>query len=109
MGPANGEFRIIQSLELWFAMRFLDQITGSFAELVGGLGVKRLELLCACLLFIHHSLLRSYYMLHCHPFARVLDVFTTLYRLQGSFSQELAHNLCIIGSSLNSIQMPQRQ
>merc|ERR1711879_368974 len=33
--------------------------------------------------------LRSYYMLHCHPFARVLDVFTTLYRLQSSFSQEL--------------------
>merc|ERR1711979_176005 len=72
-----------------FAMRFLVQLTGSFAELVGGLGVKRLELLCACLLFIHHSFLRSYYMLHCHPFARVLDVFTTLYRLQGSFSQEL--------------------
>merc|ERR1712151_331687 len=67
----------------------LVQLTGSFAELVGGLGVKRRELLCACLLFIHHMSLRSYNMLHCHPFARVLDVLTTLYRLQGSFSQEL--------------------
>merc|ERR1712061_385604 len=77
------------SLELWYAMRFLVQLTSSFAELVGGLGVKQLELSCACLIFIHHSFLRSYYMLHCHPFARVLDVLTTLYRPQGSFSQEL--------------------
>merc|ERR1712031_48410 len=46
---ANGVFRIIQSLELWFAMRFLVQLTGSFAELVGGLDAKRLELFrCFC-------------------------------------------------------------
>merc|ERR1712217_863934 len=32
---------------------------------------------------------RSYYMLRCHPFARVLDVFTTLYRFQGFCAQEL--------------------
>ena len=53
-------------------MRFLVQLTGSFAELVGGLGVKRLELLCACFLFIHHSLFEELLHASLPPFRKGL-------------------------------------